>query len=1065
MKTIKFYLIVLLITCTENVIAQSVTLHRNNIRIKQLFREITKQTGYSIFYADSKIDQHREINADFEKTPLRNVLDYAFKNEPVTYTIANEIILFQTKTISPLAETPVVYELKGKVLDEEQNPIWGSTIKLKNTNIFAYAKQNGEFTLRSKAKEGILLVSNIGYESQEIKTSNWDGLIILRRSNTKLDEVQVIAYGKNTSRYNLGSVNRITAEEIERQPVANLLQALQGSVPGLSIAQTNGFPTAPFEVAIRGINNLFTLPGGQERYRRRLLEKRVSDPLYLVDGVPIAVGNGDPYNQGIVQTRLNEPAGGQSPIFGINPSDIESVSILKDADATAIYGVRAANGVVLITTKSGQATKNTVQASINTGVNMQGRKLDLMRTPAYLAMREMAFKNDGLQQTDTNATDLRLWDKGKYTDWQKELLGPALTMDGQVGLSGGKTMLYRINTSMHNENLPLPGKFFERRNTVALSLNYIPPDKKWNFKLRSNYANLKSELPARDPIDLIFLAPNAPAIYNEHNLLNVEGWKTLKFPLSILELQHRYHANTDFLTSNLNINYSILPKLMFNASLGYSLISQKQNSVKYEPLLIPYDIFFELNASGHNKTNLWIAEPNFSYNFSVGKSTFETLLGGTLQYSKQIGSEYDPYGYFRDPYSSNDPEINTKFEARTFYQALFARIKYDFLRKYLFTVTGRLDGSSRFGKTKQINSFGSLAAGWIISEENFFKAFSSAISFLKVRSTYGLTGGDGLVDYAVAVSSPLSGIPYQGVNPLFTKAPANKDLTPALNQKFEVGLDMGFLNDRFLLSLVWYNNRISNHIVNEKIPVFTGYETGLANVPAIVQNRGGEFTMQSVNLLKNGFSWKSTFSINVNHNKLIAYPNIENSLFENLEVGKSIDRATMKQYIGIDEKTGKYKFWQLVYKDRTPYFTGALQNSISYKKMRLDILFVFCKQMGMIPNREFTPGNLAQGISNIRANPEFSAFTTENDDNANDFFASNAFWTDASYIRLQNISLNYQLPVNEIKGLRKLACNIFIEAQNLFTLTKYDGFDVERPVLELSYPTRKIVTAGMQLNF
>lgn len=1049
-----------------NAFGQSITFSKKQATIRQLFREITKQTGYGFFYEDVKIDQQRKFDANFRDQSVEGVLDFVFKNQPVSYVIKNESVFFRKKIISVADEqvVPGTFDLDGRVQDQEGNSLPGASIMLKDRRAGTFSDQNGRFSLKELKKNDMLIISYVGFQAQEINVDARTVVIILKSSDSKLDEIQIVAYGKNTRRYDAGNVSVISAEQIRKQPIANVLQALEGQVPGLMVSQNNGFSSSSFEVSVRGNNNL--------RRFTDLDETHEAIPFYVIDGVPSVMGNGDIFNRGINQNGITGPLKGQSPVYGINPGDVESISVLKDADATAIYGAQAANGAILITTKKGKSGKAVYEVKVNTGINLQAKKLGLMDTREYLQMREQAFKNDGIRQTDTNAYDLRIWDRNRYTDWQKELLGAGFVGDAQFGVSGGtKSLTYRLNGSFHEETFSGIKPSSEQRSTIAWSLNHQVPGSKFDFILKGNYAWMKSDLPASDPVKLIYLAPNAPWVLDADQNLNIQGWKPGTFPSALGLIKDNYNASAGFLTTSADLNYHLLPNLSFSALLGYSFIIQNQK-VRTEQ---PENPLSELPLLGKNQSVTWLVEPKANYQTHLGEGRLDALLGASLMSCTQFGMANDPVVLpvngiidFSNPVNS-DLFLNSYTQNR--FKSLYARLNYLYDKRYLINLSGRIDGSSRHGRNNQLGHFGSIAAAWILSEEDFFKEYRSLFSFVKIRGSYGLTGGNGIEDnlsHALLAYTKS----YSGGVSFMRIGLENPDLSPTINKKMEFGFNIGLLQDKVIFTMSLFRNRSGNQIVNKPLPLMTGTEYIVANIPAVVENRGLEFTLENTFFRAERFSWTSTLNVNIARNKLLAFPELERSGYQNgYKIGESINTIPVLHYLGMNS-SGRYEFEKnpltqspvYLLKRTDPQFNGALNNRFTYDRVSLSLLFTFYKQKGRLLLSD-TPGFLSNGLGNQPMILKNGFTTNDSRKDVTDYYQSDAFWVNASFIRLQNIFFEYKLPVGMKHRLKYGDCSVFMQGQNLFTITNYKGLDPARANRKSSFPSRSVITAGIQVTF
>lgn len=404
---------------------QNVSLNFQNAPIEKVFEEIKRQTGYSFVYTRNQVRNTTPLTIRLNQVPLKFALDICFANQPISYVLEEKYVVIQDKAArknEDAREEPVKNEILGRVVDNAGVPIGGVTVSLKGTGTSTVSDVHGGFKLVNIPEKGILVFTHVSYNSEEIVTGTNSNIIVrLSPFISDLDETVVMAYGITTKRYNTGNIGKITADQISSQPVMNPLAAMQGRIPGVVITQTSGVPGAAFKVEIRG---------------RTAIDLNISknDPLYIIDGVPFDMGS---TATNLLSSAANNPTsiseGGLSALNLINPQDIESIEVLKDADATAIYGSRGANGVILITTKAGTSKRTTINLRLNTGFSRVTRLMEMMNTQQYVEMRREAFLNDGVVPTINNAPDILLWDTTRHTDIQKLLVGgTAKYTDAQV---------------------------------------------------------------------------------------------------------------------------------------------------------------------------------------------------------------------------------------------------------------------------------------------------------------------------------------------------------------------------------------------------------------------------------------------------------------------------------------------------------------------------------------------------------------------------------------------------------------------------------------------------------
>jgi TonB-dependent starch-binding outer membrane protein SusC len=999
------------------------------------------------------------------------------------------------KAVGQNTNIPPGQILTGKVTDDQGNPLPGATVKIKGTGEVAITDHNGLYKLGKVSDQSILVASFIGYETQEVKATDSLNEIHLLVSHGKLDEVLIQAYGTTTKRLNTGDITKVSAADISSQPVSNVLAALEGRVPGMSITQTSGVPGSSFNVQIRG---------------QSVLDNSLSNnnPLIIIDNVPFEQGIA-PTNQ--LTSAANNPtsisSGGLSPLNSINPADIESVEVLKDADATAIYGSRGANGVILITTKKGKAGATKVSLTANSGLSNTGRMMPMLNTQQYIAMRKEAFANDGLMISSNPsdpgyAPDLTLWSTTRYTDFEKLLIGnTAHTNDFQGSISGGNiNTQFMIAGGYQRQTTVYPGDFADGVASMHFSINHTSTDKRFTLQLTGLYSSDKNTMPSTDLTRYINLPPNLKLRDSTGNLAwqdngvvyNTLGNGDIINPLSLL--QQQYTSINENLLGNLQLSYKIVKGLVFRTSLGYNVFHSDETSLMPSTSIDPNSGLLPSSSFANSVTKSWIIEPQLEYTRTTANDKLSILLGNTLQDKSGqtislYGSNYDSDLLLNSIAAAGNITASNDF-VQYRYTAFFARINYNLKDKYIFNLTGRRDGSSRFAPDKQWANFGAAGAAWIFSSESFIKDNLPFLSFGKLRSSYGITGNDQIGDYKFLNLWTNTANTYNGLSGLYPQSLYNPNYSWEINKKLEVAVDLGFLKDDILFSASWYSNRSDNQLISYSLPSQTGFFNVVKNFPGLVSNTGLELVLTTKNIHKKDFSWTTSFNITIPKNELLAFPGLSSSSYASQYViGQSLHLIYALKYTGVDPQTGLYTFedknkdGQLTTADyqvlgnTDPKFYGGLQNNITYKQFDLSFFFEFRKQMGFsylnqlattppgwIYNQPEIVESRWQQPGNHSSIQQFTSGYTNAYTAISYLSLSNGIYTDASYIRLKNVSLSYRLPAAWISKYHISNCRLFLQAQNLLTITKYVGADPETQNLYVLPPLRTIV-GGLQLNF
>lgn len=1094
---------VLLLVATLQVSAagysQKVTLTRQNAPLVQVFKEIERQTGYLFLYEESLLRQTRNVSIEAASMPLKDALDICMKEQPLEYTIIQHTVVIKEKAaVQKLAEAlfaapPPVRNLSGVVWDGKGKPVEGAVLTIKSLRKSVVSDQQGRYNFTDlPAGTYSMEIALIGYETQTrtvtVKANEIAAATIyLKETNNVLDETVIIAYGTTTRRFNTGSVASVSAADIARQPVGNVLQALQGRIAGLEVNPQSGLASANIGLQIRGRKDLIS---DVNQY------KSLTEPLYVIDGVPLmnSFGGSTTFG-GMLQNGLTGPAEGQSALFSINPADVESVEVLKDADATSIYGSRGANGVVLITTKKAKPGKSTFSINAYTGFTTRARKAKMLNTQQYLEMRREAFKNDNITPNETNAPDLTLWDQNRDVDWQKELAANSHTYDLQLSYSGGDiNNTYRLSGGYHKQTPPIPvgmpQGFKEDRYSTQLSFTHYSPDRRFSATTTVNFSVANTNLPGASVANFT-LPPNAPPLLNAAGKLNWEQYGS-KFLSNYVVLFQPYTSTTNNLVGNLALNYKIAKGLTVAASIGYNETRLDQVSLKPKSSLEPGSTSVNTAQFGANNFKTWIFEPNISYNVRIGKGQLQTLLGGTLQNFATNNNRITAGGFANEAVMENLAAA-TSFSpqndiAQYRYSGAFARATYNYDGTYVVNVSARRDASSRFSRGRQVSNFASAGAAWLFTQEKWLKGKTGILSFGKLRASYGASGSAPGKDYGYYDLWTFFGS-YDGVSNLTMTGSGNSNYHWQINKKIEAALELGLLKDKLTFTAAWYQERCGNQLVNYALPAFLSPFSPIQNLDANVQNRGWEFTLTSNNIKSRDFNWSSSLNLSINHNKLLSFPNLEITTYRDVYIiGQPLSIQKTLHYTGVDPKTGKYSFLDAngngsisaygVSNDKiglynfAPVFFGGFQNNFGYKGIQLSFMIDFKKQKapyglvlgtpGTLLNQPIAALNRWQKEGDITNIPKFSNSSSPDQSN---YISSDANIVNASYARLQNVSLAYNVPAQWISRAKMSMLRVYVQTQNLFTISSYPGVDPTNPSTNYSFPTRRFITGGIQITF
>jgi len=1098
MKLTIFFLIVVCLHVSAAGYGQNgtVTISGKDLSLEKVFSVIKKQTDYMCFYDYSVLKDARPVSLSFKDADVQEVLKAALWGQGLDFSITGKTITIMKRRVVVAVSVGPARTVKavGIVYNEGGQPLSGANVTIKATGKGTITNAKGEFELPAVPEESPLVISFIGYAAQVVKVSDGKAIqVYLAVAKNELDKVVVQAYGSTTQRLSTSNIATVTGAEIERQPIMNPIQAIEGKAPGVVVTETNGYASSPVKIEIRG--------------RSGINPNLPSEPLYIIDGVPLTVlpgtdangnslgGNYASGSFGVTQNGFPGPAGGQSPFFNLNPSDIDNISVLKDADATAIYGSRGANGVIVITTKKGKAGKTKFDFNVYTGASKVTQHYDLLNTQQYLAMRREAFKNDGLAPDAGSAYDLLVWDTTRYTDYQKLFWGgTGRTTDVETNLSGGdKLTTFRVSGSYHHETSILNYSGADQRGSVQFNLSHKSTNERLAISFTSLYSYTQSNLITVS--SGVLLPPDAPPAFNDKGHINWSGWLPDQGdPGSFSNLFQLYIAKTGFLNSDLKLSYELVKGLSLSTTLGYSTSHNSQSQtfpiISQDPANNPTGS----SKFGNNNNSNAIVEPQLEYSTFISQGKLNVLAGGTQQVTSQDGDTLYGSGYVNDNFLNSISNAPIKSALDNFtkykYAAFFGRINYNWKDKYIVNLSARRDGSSRFGPGKQYGNFGAVGLAWIFTEEPWLKKSLPFLSFGKLRGSYGITGSDLLGDYAFLTRWSGSSLPYQGQPTYLPTQHANPGLQWEVNKKLEAALDLGFLHDRINMEVAWYRNRCGDQLVSEPLPIITGFNSVQANLPALVQNSGWEAVFRAKIVDKKDFDWSVNANAGFNHNKLVSFPNLALSpYYGSFEIGQPLNLVHLLHYIGVDPQTGKYTFQDRnkdgqidrndfgplddrYSKDLSVRVEGGFGTDMRYKNWQLYLFFHARKVMQASAIYNGSPGqigNQATQVLNHWQKPGdkalYARYTTQPDRSDNNFlYFSDGVYSDGSYIRLQNLSLSYDFPGSWIHKLNIQTFRIYVRGQNLFILTKYNGIDPSATTLG-QLPPPKILTGGIQLNF
>ncbi len=1010
------------------------------------------------------------------------------------------LIAFLT-TVSTLAQQ---IEIKGKVLEENSKAsVIGAAIKLKGQKIGTVSDVNGDFTLKVKALPVTLLVSTIGYKYQEIDVYEAEPIIIyLSEDVNRLSEVVVIGYGTQKRKELTGAISSVPKTSLS-QIATSFDNLLGGAVAGLNVTQSDGQPGSTFSVRIRGGNSI----------------NAGNEPLYVVDGVIIYNDNSS------TQIGITRAGGALNPLAAINPSDIESIEVLKDVSATAIYGSRGANGVVIITTKSGKRGKNNIEYQYTIGWQQASKKLDLMNAKQWGELYSEIASPENI--SETGLTKDKVAQLGEGTDWQSAALRTALTQNHQLSISGGdEKTRYLLSGNFSNQDGILlntnfkrySGRFnFDRDLAKNLTIGLNVTANKLEQNGLSSYSGLYVN-GVSNSLDYVLRIPQVVPIYNEDGKFNYNnlfekgdlrfGDRTVN---AISDLVNNVsETKNNSLIGNFYAKYTIIPSLIAKISIGTNLSNTTQNF--FAPASSAAGFLAKGYGSiGNKKNESWQAEYTLNYTKQLNADHYiDVLAGYTTQTTNIEYSTASSSNFANEQLSYHNLQGGSSLIApssggsESILNSVLGRLNYSYLGRYNLTATLRADGSSRFAQNHKWGYFPSVGFSWNINEEPFFKK-NKTISDFKLRASFGTVGNQEIGDYKYEAT--YSVIKYSFNNQLVTaysrSNAENPDLKWEKTSQYNIGIDLGLWKNRLSFVADAYYKKTSDLLLDVPVEITTGFNTMLKNV-GNVTNKGLEFAVTGSVIDTKDISWNFSANIAKNINKITNLGSLDYILNGNSIVKKG---ETLGSFYGVvfdgivqegddlskvpkpswktnvepgdvkyvDQKNSDGKITQdddrVVLGSSQPDFSYGFSTTLRYKSFSLFASFQgnqgnkVCNLLRQDLESPSTSYNLLATLVD-RWTPENPSTTIPKASITPATWLDSRYIEDASFLRLKNITLSYILPV-KINAAISTRFRIFATGQNLLTLTKYTGYDpeVSNGIDSGAYPTAKTFTFGVNISY
>ncbi|WP_239018515.1 SusC/RagA family TonB-linked outer membrane protein [Sphingobacterium corticibacterium] len=1012
--------------------------------------------------------------------------------------IALNFLLFH----SVLAQTRVV---SGKITDAQtRTAMSGVTVTVKGGSQGVSSGQDGTYSLQGVTDQTVLVFSILGYSTHEINIGGRSVLdISLQTSFNELEETVVVGYGRQKKRNLTGSIVSVNNEEIEKTALQDPISILQGRAAGVQITSNSGAPGGEMTIRVRGNSSL----------------NSGNNPLFVVDGIPIESGS---------LSNLNGTEGfGLNPLAAINPGDIESIEILKDAASTAIYGSRAANGVVMITTKRGAEGKATVDVNFTTGVSELPRKLSVLNATQYRQAIIDSYNNmDNPEEPFWTILDSLSAMNNGDVDWQRELMRVAPQYKVDLSVRGGsKTTQYAWSTSyLDQDGIILNSNF--KRLTSRLNTDFNLTDK---LKIGQSIAytnSLNNRINAAGAGNLsvireLLIRPPIMSMYLPDGSLN--GYSLgRRNPVGIAKYATNLNKSNRIIGSQY-LEYEIIPELTFRSNLNFDFTSMKEE--EFMPTILDYREGYNTGAVRSITNMTWSSESFLRYAKTFNQDhNFGALLGFSLQnwrYDRTgLNGSFFPSDNIRtlnaagtiSNKDSDGVDINVASEHAM--MSYFGRASYDYQGKYLAEVNLRADGSSRFGRQKRFGYFPSASVGWRFSQEDFFTI--GAVNDGKIRFSMGKTGNEAIGDYT-SQGEFMVGANYLDFSGAAPTVMPNEGLTWETTTQYNAGLDLAFLGDKITFTTDLYIKNTDDLLYNVPIPTTTGFSSFMQNIGSI-QNRGVEFLLTTKNISRDVFSWGTNLNISLNRNKVLSLPEelltngyIQNGSYHILQEGLPIgvfygwrfDGVYARDVHNVNAIThgalgpvfkGGDPIWHDLNGDNIinpddrqiigtaePKFFGGFGNDFTYKNFSLNVFFQFSygndiySSINQERNSIVRYNNLsADALNRWREQGDITNYPkpVRDDPMQTDSRVSSRWVEDGSYIKLKNVNLRYTFPnswINRI-GLRKV--DAFVTGTNLITWTKYTGFDpdvnsfsgLRVGVDQGSYPQNRMFIFGLNIG-
>ncbi|HBL75768.1 MAG TPA: TonB-dependent receptor [Prolixibacteraceae bacterium] len=1001
-----------------------------------------------------------------------------FANTDITYKMMDRVILVQAKYSQLNTSGQQKKSVSGKVTDTMGLPIPGVSIQLKGTVTGTVTNADGKFSFSSIPADGVLVFSFVGMKAQEISVLGKEEISVAMSEETfGLDEVVTIGYGVQKKRDITGSIASINGESIENSSAKDLVSALRGRASGVQVVANSGAPGDGITVTVRGQSSL----------------NSGNAPLYIIDGVPVETSS--------LSLLNGSESHGLNPLADINPGDIESIEVLKDGASTSIYGSRAANGVIIITTKRGKEGRANIKVNVYTGISKITRKLGVLNASQWRQIIIDSYKNLDAYNNATTPTEphwtaidsLNPMNSGDV-DWQDVMYRTAQQKQVDFSVAGGTNgVKYAFSTSVLDQDGILLASNY-KRITSRLNADFTVTK---NLKIGYSFSfarslNNRINAAGTGNISLVQSILVRPPIYS---LTYPDGSPIYYFngkrnPVGLAEACT--HLNTtNRVIGNQYLEYDLLKGLKFRTNISLDFISMKED--EFYPTTVDYRIGYNTGAVRATSNLTWANENYLTYDKVFNKvHNFSALAGFSQQEWKLETTGLDGMYFASDNIRTlngagtiSNQAVNTTVEHGL--ASFYGRLSYDYKGTYLLQANLRADGSSRFGDDRRFGYFPSASVAWRFSDEKFLDK-PEFLNDGKIRFSVGQTGNEAIGNYTSQGEFAL------GTNYLTNSGAAptvmpNAGLSWETTTQYDLGLDLTLLKSRISFTADAYLKKTTDLLFAVPIPETTGFGYITQNIGDI-ENKGLEFSLVTHNLTGK-LGWTSSFNIGLNRNKIISLPEevltngyIQNGTYHILKEGESIGTFYGWKFLGVysrDEDNinqvkngssngklfrGGDPIWDDLNGDHIidandkqiignaqPDFTGGFNNDISYKNFTLNVFFQFSYgndiygNINMMRNWVFAYNNVStDALNRWRKQGDVTNYPRpiRNDPLGNEYNRVSDRWIeDGSYLRLKNVSLSYNVPTGIVRKLNLRGIKAYITAENLVTWTHYTAYDPE----------------------